>query len=178
MSLIRRAVVLGGITVVAAFVGCGAATTNAPAKAVPGVELTEIAVAGLDQVIAEQKGKVVYVDVWFLGCPPCVENFPHVVELHRKHAAAGLVVVTVDVNDKELKKKEKVLDFLVKHEAQFPNYILTDDKRTIYDWQKRNGAEYTPGAVVFDRTGARVPIPDDAPNDEIEAVLKKLLATK
>jgi len=177
MRLARRGFWIVAIVLFGALVGCGDSASETP-KQVPGVELTEITIAGFEHVIAEQKGKVVYVDVWFLGCPPCVENFPHVVELHRKHAADGLVVMSVDINDKELKKKEKVVNFLMKHEAQFPNYILTDDKRKVIEWQKKNGAEFTPGVILFDRTGERIPVPEDAPNDEIEAVLTKLLATK
>jgi len=177
MKLWHRGSLIGTILLAGFLIGCGQRPLNSTTTA-PGVELTEVTTSGFDAILAEQKGKVVYVDVWFLGCPPCVERFPHVVELHKKYADQGLVVMSVDVNVKELKKQDKVLVFLSKHEAKFPNYILTDEKKVVDAWQVKNKVEYTPGEILIDRDGKRIEIPEDARMDEIEAVMKKLLAAK
>ena len=48
--------------------GCGSTTTApAPVPTARTVELTPVSARGLDQALAELKGKVVLVDVWFLG---------------------------------------------------------------------------------------------------------------
>ena len=134
------------------------------------------ALDGLLSELGQKIEKVVLIDVWFLGCPPCVERFPHMVELHRQRAYQGLVVMSVNVQESELKKKEKVLAFLSKHGATFPNFIFKDDAKAVDSWQRRNGARYTPGTVVFNRAGERVPVPEDAPPEDIEAIVARLLA--
>ena len=48
-------------------------SSPAPVEA---VTLREVTVEGFQKALAEQKGKVVLVDVWFLGCAPCVKKFP------------------------------------------------------------------------------------------------------
>src|ERR1700730_13940482 len=40
--------------------------------------------AGLQQLIAEKRGKVVVVDAWSTSCPPCVKSFPDLVALYQK----------------------------------------------------------------------------------------------
>ena len=52
------------------------------------VELKSATAAEVEAEIAANLGKVILVDCWFLGCPPCIERFPHFVELHRDMAAA------------------------------------------------------------------------------------------
>ena len=50
--------------------GCGqttVSTTSATAPAAGTVELTQVTYQGLDAAVKEQRGKVVAIDVWFLG---------------------------------------------------------------------------------------------------------------
>lgn len=168
-----------GLTALAGFVaGCGGSSRTVAQKSDPSVTLTPVSAAGLDRAIAEQKGKVVYIDAWFLACPPCVEAFPHVVELHKKYAADGLVVMSVDVGEKDFEKKEKVLEFLQKQGASFPNYVL-EDREAAREWQRTHKITFTPWTILIDRNGKQVPFDqENTPHDEIEAVMKKLLASK
>ncbi len=39
------------------------------------------------------RGKAVLLYVWFTGCPPCMEETPHLVAMHREFAAHGLVIM-------------------------------------------------------------------------------------
>jgi len=39
------------------------------------------------------KGKVVVVEFWATWCPPCRKSIPHLIEIHKKRAAEGLVIV-------------------------------------------------------------------------------------
>jgi thiol-disulfide isomerase/thioredoxin len=52
----------------------------------------------LGEVIRQNKGKVVVVDLWTTDCIPCIKKFPELVELQDKYAADGLVVITLNVD--------------------------------------------------------------------------------
>ncbi len=139
------------------------------------VELVPVSVAGLDAALADLKGKVVLVDVWFLGCKPCVKKFPQFVELHHKYADGGLACVSVDLMPGEVADQTKVLAFLQVQKARFPNYILSDDPGKVTDWADRVGAVQTPAYLLFDRHGKRVPLEDDATAEDVESVVRQLL---
>lgn len=167
------------LVTVAAFVGCSGPATvqKPPATSTVPVELTPVSAAGLERAIAEQKGKVVLVDVWFLGCTPCREKFPHVVELHRKYAADGLAVMSVDMIPDELDRKEKIVDFLKKNDAGFPNFILADQASSD-SWTDKIGLRFTPYTLMYDRAGNRIPIRGDATMEEIEVAVRTALASR
>ena len=93
-------------------------------KAVGPVELKETTIVDLDKAVAANKGKVVVIDLWFLGCAPCVKKFPQLVNHHKAMGKDGLVCMSLNVEPEELKKQDKVLEFLKKQEADFPNFIV------------------------------------------------------
>jgi thiol-disulfide isomerase/thioredoxin len=61
-----------------------------------------------------QKIKYTLVDVWSTTCGPCKENFPHVLEMHKKFASKGLQVVSLSLDDPEdssaVKEAKKFLE--------------------------------------------------------------------
>jgi thiol-disulfide isomerase/thioredoxin len=75
----------------------------------------------LAEMIAKHKGDVVFVDYWATWCEPCVEYFPHTVEMYKQHQRAGLRVVGVTFDAPE---DEKVVrEFLAKQGADFENLL-------------------------------------------------------
>jgi thiol-disulfide isomerase/thioredoxin len=70
----------------------------------------------------ERRGSVVLVDFWATWCPPCVQQFPHTVELSRLHRDAGLAVISVSMN--EPRELASVQAFLTKRKARF-DHLLT-----------------------------------------------------
>jgi thiol-disulfide isomerase/thioredoxin len=52
----------------------------------------------LADLVRQNKGKVVVVDLWTTACIPCIEKFPKMVEMQTKYAADGLVIITVNVD--------------------------------------------------------------------------------
>jgi len=76
---------------------------------------------------------------------------PHLVEMHKKYARQGLVVVTVALDDASNEKvKASLLKFLRNVEATFTNLVL-DEKEDV--WTKRLGIEGYPAMFVFNRDG-------------------------
>ena len=60
----------------------------------PSLEADEV-LDGETLTLESLRGKVVLVDFWATWCPPCRAVIPHLVELRKKHAEAGLEVVGV-----------------------------------------------------------------------------------
>lgn len=173
-----RPAILTGLVLLIPVLGCTTQTAplaTPPATATPTVQFTEITTAGLDQAIREQQGKVVLIDVWFLSCDPCRKRFPHLVAMSKELAPKGLVCFTLDVEKADLNRQEKVKAFLTSQEATFPNFIFNDDKAATNRWREQNGAKYTPGVVIFDRKGNRIPVEDDTPLEQVETLVRKLL---
>ncbi len=87
------------------------------------------------------KGEVVLLNFWATWCPPCRQEIPSMVELHKKLSPQGLriVAVSVDKNYDDLEKfvKEYQMPFQVLHDAdsiaarqygvfRFPETFLID----------------------------------------------------
>lgn len=160
--------------------GCGGGSGGAPTAA-PGTQKADAAVAAApapapkdevtlrevraDELVSSVKGykdKVVVVDFWATWCAPCVKKFPHLVELHRKHAAKGLVCVSVDMDKLGggAYDRDKALGFLTKQGAAFPNFAMTDPDAKADDaaLEKAFGEDFRllPYLVIFDRGGRPV----------------------
>jgi len=98
--------------------------------------------------------------------------------MHRELAKDGLVCVSLDVNSAELKSKDKVLAFLTRQGAAFPNYILNDSDENFAAFLTKYSLEATPAVLLFDRTGKRVRVSEEASDKELERTVKELLAAK
>jgi thiol-disulfide isomerase/thioredoxin len=113
--------------------------------------LREVDAEGLQKAIAEQKGKVVFVNFWATWCAPCVAEFPDVVKLYQKYHAKGLEVIAVTFD----MDAPTAIPFLDKQKADFINLLKKpdDDNFTRFD-KEWEGA--LPVSWLFDRTGKRV----------------------
>ncbi|MBI3464196.1 MAG: TlpA family protein disulfide reductase, partial [Planctomycetes bacterium] len=93
------------------------------------VNLKILDAKGLEDLIASHRGKVVVMDVWATTCPPCIKEFPGLVELHRRHGPEQIACISVstDFTGSPGKKPEdyqdQVLAFLRKQGATFDNVL-------------------------------------------------------
>jgi thiol-disulfide isomerase/thioredoxin len=62
-----------------------------------------------------QGSRVVLVDVWASWCGPCRQSFTALNELHERYAAKGLVIIAVNVDEKQA----NMARFLAKNRADF-----------------------------------------------------------
>jgi thiol-disulfide isomerase/thioredoxin len=141
------------------------------------VSLKAIKYADLGALVNQHKGKVVVVDFWQDTCIPCKKKFPHLVEMAKKYADDGLVVVSVSLDNPTL--KDKNLAFLQKQKATFTNLILDEP---IALWQEKLQAVTLPLVFVFNREGRYQKFnaetfdaenPDKQVEDLVVALLKK-----
>jgi thiol-disulfide isomerase/thioredoxin len=85
------------------------------------VEFRTIDAPGLAYALQKHRGEVVLVEFWATWCAPCLELFPHTVELHRCFADQGLAVITVSLDD--LDNSSPVRKFLTDHGATTENFF-------------------------------------------------------
>ena len=109
--------VLGGLLIA----GCRHEAAPAVENATAEVVLATIDNRGLAEAVARHRGQVVLVEFWATWCAPCVELFPHTVELQTRLADQGLAVISVSMDD--MKDQETVLRFLRGRRATFENFI-------------------------------------------------------
>jgi len=95
----------------------GAQQTKA-APAVPDPPLVDL--AGYHKLLADQRGKPVWVNFWATWCEPCRDEYPIVNELAKKYAAHGLVVIGVSLDDDG--EMTLVRRFLARNQPVFRNY--------------------------------------------------------
>jgi hypothetical protein len=102
-------------------------------------------------------------------------RFSHLVEMRRKYAKQGLVVMSVSIEEGRQDKKEhqdRVLAFLKQQEkdAPFANYILDEP---IDVWADKLGAANRPIVFVFNRDGRWKRF--EAPDEEGDRQMTKLI---
>jgi thiol-disulfide isomerase/thioredoxin len=103
-----------------------AATDESAAPQAKAIGLLQVGdSAALEKILAAHRGNVVLVDFWATWCGPCVEEFPHTVDLWRKYSQRGLAVVSVSMDSP--KSEPQVRAFLEKQEARFDNLLSSYD---------------------------------------------------
>ena len=172
-------------------VACAAAltlafATEAPAQ-VPGpatVRLVDL--AGLEAEIASHAGKVVIVDCWSTSCPPCVKEFPHLIELQKSHGDR-VVCISISFDYEGIDAAEDLLPpvqkFLDKVGAGgIVNLLCTEESDAVY---RKLDLVSVPAVYVYgaDGTLAQRFDEDDATKrlkrpftyDDVGAVVDRLL---
>lgn len=107
-------------------------------------------------LIQAQRGKVVVVDLWATYCPPCIAEFPNLVQLSRQYPdRVACISVSADydgLDDRPPESyRERVLKFLDKQQATFQNVLLSIDAETLFNEKIQHKS--IPVVYVYDREG-------------------------
>jgi len=103
----------------------------------------------------KEKGRVVVVNYWATWCEPCREEFPDLIELQRRYAGRGLVLLSISLDSPDV-RETAVREFLAQQRPVFPVFIKTSGDPDEFisaidpDW---SGA--LPATFVYDRSGRR-----------------------
>jgi thiol-disulfide isomerase/thioredoxin len=111
----------------------------------------------LQALIASKKGKVVVMDAWSLSCPPCIEEFPGLVKLHKQHGPEKVACISLSFDFEGIGKPEEVVpavtEFLQKQGATFDNVVSSVESDELY---KKLQLAAVPAVYVYDQQGKLV----------------------
>jgi thiol-disulfide isomerase/thioredoxin len=148
---------------VLAAVRCGGAPAP-DAKTAPGKTAPVAAVAAAAQPaaakvtllsgydLAKVKGKVNFVELWGVWCPPCIRSMPHVQELFEKYKsnpAFSLMVVNTGWRGDNAQKIQN-------WQAQNPKYtfpVFLDDRPQEQSFAALNQVNSIPRSLIYDKKG-------------------------
>jgi thiol-disulfide isomerase/thioredoxin len=103
--------------------------------------------------LASLKGEIVVVDLWATWCEPCIERFPHMVQLYNRYKDAGVTFVSISVDDREDKQAlETARQFLRRQNATFRNYLMNENISQSFE---KLDIEGVPDVFVYDPAGRR-----------------------
>jgi thiol-disulfide isomerase/thioredoxin len=144
------------------------------------VKLEIVDGAGYQAALDKHRGHVVLVDFWATWCEPCVEKFPHVVDLHRQHEAKGLRVIGFSCN--QVREAESVKQFLAEHGASFDNLLTKfgNGTQTNDTFDLHGVPQYKPydraGKLRYQFSDNPEDLTDGRPVDEMDQRVAELLA--
>ena len=124
-----------------------------------------------DAVSGFQNGTTYVVECWATWCAPCRVSIPHLSELNLKYKDRGVVIIGVDVMEKDA----SLVEPFVKEMGAKMNYLvaLDDDGKTAKAWLKASGQGGIPCAFVVDKDGKIAWIGHPM---RLEPVLEQILA--
>ena len=173
-SSILSMLVIGSVATIAAYSPASIAKDE--------VTLTPIKFDGyLAAIAANKSAKLTVVDAWATWCAPCKENFPHLVEMHKKYADKGLAVISLSLDDVEKPKKiAEAKAFLVEKGATFRNFVLDETADAAFE---RLNIVAIPAVFLFGPDGKEIKrFTLDDPNkqftyDEVEKAIVAALGS-
>ena len=141
-AVIRRTCWLVGLSLSAASVG-----GNAPAAEI----IAAITAEQLHMLVEEQRGKVVVVNFWATWCPPCLREFPAIIDVYERYRERGVEVLAVSMNSAD--EAEDVEQFLATYDPPFPVYIAASQDKTFYEGVLPQWFGEMPMTLIFDAAG-------------------------
>jgi cytochrome c biogenesis protein CcmG/thiol:disulfide interchange protein DsbE len=134
----------------------------------PTAELPRLGAQG-SASLADERGKVVVLNVWASWCPPCKSEMPLLQRTHEKISKHGGLVLGIDTQEPQ----EDALSFLRKKDITFPS--LRDRDR---EYGRKYGVSAYPETFLIDRDGRvaalrRGPVSQDWLDQHLNPLLKE-----
>lgn len=175
-----RCILVSLVTVVCTSCSKAPESTTSPIEpeAVSEISLEIANAAKVSEILEANRGNVVLVDYWQTSCVPCVEKLPKVVEMGKRLADRGLVVVTLSLDDPDA--KEEIREFLKGRGATGKHFIsqFGTSPQSLDEFEINLVPVYRlydrKGELVktFEETGPESPLIE---MENIEAEIEKLL---
>jgi thiol-disulfide isomerase/thioredoxin len=98
--------------------------------------------------IADQKGKVLLLNLWATWCGFCREEMPILVKMQNEHRDAGFEILGLNVDDEPI---DKVNEFAAEMKLNYP--LMWSDESTTRELLKVSKFQGIPQSFLVDRAG-------------------------
>lgn len=133
MSAARTRITRVALVVFAAALGgcargdrADASSANPVAVGAPAPAYAASTITGAPAALADLRGRVVLLNIWATWCKPCRQEMPALDTLERRHAAAGLTVVGVSID--EPGERDRIAPFAQELGASYTLWHDPDDR--------------------------------------------------
>ena len=125
-------------------------------------ELQAVDLDGLRAMIAKGGAKLTLVTAWATWCVPCIEEMPTVAAFWREHAADGLRVIALSMDDRA-EMPDQIQAVLDRVRVPFEMVIVEPDAgEDLMKALEPTWAGALPATFVFDATGRKILFLSDA----------------
>ena len=124
----RATAALGAAFISLAVASCRGdrARPRAPEIGGPAPDYATTSIAGERVRLADQRGKVVLLNIWATWCRPCRQEIPALQALYDRRRAEGLEVIGVSVDARG--EEEKIRDFATQYGMSYPVWLDPDER--------------------------------------------------
>lgn len=129
--------------------GDGSVTEYAPANRGPAVHFTGTLGGGRTVSSEQYAGKVLVVNFWYAGCPPCRVEAPDLEALYTKYQADGVGFLGVNLYDAE----GTAASFEKDKGVTYPSVLDRDTGSVLLAFTKSVPPKATPTTLVIDKKG-------------------------
>ena len=147
---------VAGLAALPALLACGRGAQGSGAVP-PEFNRPITALDGTQTSLAKYAGKVVLVNFWATWCEPCQAEIPWLIELNRKYASKGLVIIGVAMDDEGKKVVEpyvKQHPFDVNGKTETMNYDVVLGNDTLAE--QFGGVIGLPTSMLYARDGRKI----------------------
>ena len=148
---------------------CAAFAASSASPSSPSASVPSLNLAGLMDLLAKNKGKVVMLNFFATWCPPCQVEVPDLVAVNKKYADKGVLIISLSVDE----DSKVVVPFMKKMNMDYPVYMAGRDITKAFQ------VSSIPHNVFYAKSGQRViSEPGIADTEMLEMVFTKLLEQK
>lgn len=98
--------------------------------------------------LQDKKGKIILANLWATWCGPCIEEMPHLIEMHEKYKDKGFEVIGLNTDDET---KEQIDAFAAKQKLNYP--LGWADSKLINEFVKVSRLNGIPQTLLINRDG-------------------------